>query len=71
MYADSGVISLSQILNGAAIELILSDFQEGPGNGELEFDNIEITGNPTVPEPGSLVLLGVGVMVAAGRRRVA
>jgi hypothetical protein len=59
MYADSGVISLSPILNGASIELILSDFQEGPGNGELEFDNIEITANPTVPEPGSLILLNI------------
>jgi hypothetical protein len=71
MYADSGVISLSPILNGASIELILSDFQEGPGNGELEFDNIEISANLTVPEPGSVVLLGLGLLVIAGRRTAA
>jgi hypothetical protein len=56
--------------NGASIELILSDFQEGPGNGELEFDNIEITAKRTVPEPGSLMLLGLGLLVAAAHIRV-
>jgi hypothetical protein len=64
-YADSGIISLSSILNGASpIEIILSDFAEA-GNGEMELDNIEITANRTVPEPGSLVLVAgvVGVFM--------
>ena len=39
--------------------MILSDFAE-LGNGEMEFDNIEITANRTVPEPGSLLLAAVG-----------
>jgi hypothetical protein len=71
MVADSGVISLSPILNGASIELIISDFQEGPGNGELEFDNIEITANSTVPEPGGLVLLSLGLLASMSRRQFA
>jgi hypothetical protein len=69
-YADSGVIALSPILNGASIELIINDFVAGDGNGQMELDNIEITANLTVPEPASLMLLGLGLMAAAGRRRV-
>jgi hypothetical protein len=68
MIADSGVISLSPILNGAAVELIISDFAEGPGNGELELDNIEITANRTVPEPGGIILAGLTIVLAAGWR---
>lgn len=68
MYADSGIISLSSILNGASIELIINDFAES-GNGELEFDNIEITANRTVPEPGSIFLLASGLLGFAISRR--
>jgi hypothetical protein len=68
-YANSGVISLSSILNGASpIEIILNDFSEN-GNDEMELDNIEITANRTVPEPGSLVLVAVAAISVAGRRR--
>jgi hypothetical protein len=68
-HANSGVISLSSILNGASpIEIILNDFSEN-GNDEMELDNIEITANRTVPEPGSLVLLAVAALSVAGRRR--
>lgn len=68
-YADSGVISLSSILNGASIELIISDFAEGPGNGELELDNIEITANRTVPEPSSMMLVAAALLGVAISRR--
>jgi hypothetical protein len=68
-YADSGVISLSSILNGASpIEIILSDFAEA-GNGEMELDNIEITANRTVPEPGCLALVAAGLLSLAVTRR--
>jgi hypothetical protein len=69
MYAESGIVSLSSILNGASIELIINDFAEGPGNGELEFDNIEITANRTVPEPGTLMLVAAGLLGFAISRR--
>jgi hypothetical protein len=68
-YANSGVISLSSILNGASpIEIILNDFSEN-GNDEMELDNIEITANRTVPEPSSLLLLAFGVLGSMDRRR--
>lgn len=68
-YAGSGVISLSSILNGASIELIINDFVEGNGNDEMEIDNIEITANRTVPEPSSLILCAFGVLGYASRRK--
>jgi hypothetical protein len=70
--ADSGMISLASILNGAApIEIILNDFAEN-GNGELELDNIEITANRTVPEPGSLAILcAVALLAMLHRRKLA
>ncbi len=69
-YANSGVKSLSSILNGASpIEIILSDFAE-LGNDEMELDNIEITANRTVPEPSSLLLFAFGVLGSMGRRSV-
>jgi hypothetical protein len=67
--ADSGVISLSSILNGASpIEIILNDFAE-LGNDETEFDNIEITANRTVPEPSTMLLFALSVLGSMGRRR--
>jgi hypothetical protein len=69
-YADSGAVSLSPILNGASIELIISDFAEGPGNGELELDNIEITANRAVPEPGGVLLAAVCLLgISLSRHR--
>ncbi len=70
-YADSGVISLSSILNGASIELIINDFVEGNGNDEMEIDNIEITANLTVPEPSTLGLLVVAGCAMMTRRVMA
>lgn len=66
-YADSGLIALSPMLNGASsIEIILNDFAEG-GNGEVEFDNIEIIGT-RVPEPTGVLLAVVALATAAGVR---
>jgi hypothetical protein len=66
-YADSGLIPLSSLLNGASsIEIILNDFAEG-GNGEVEFDNIEIIGT-RIPEPTSALLLVSALAAAAGVR---
>lgn len=68
-YANSGVISLSSILNGASpIEIILNDFSEN-GNDEMELDNIEITANLTVPEPGSLLLLSMCLLTSMSLRK--
>jgi len=65
--ADSGLIALSPMLNGASsIEIILNDFAEG-GNGEVEFDNIEIIG-ARVPEPTSVLLLIAALAAAGGVR---
>ncbi|QDU91341.1 hypothetical protein Pla175_47620 [Pirellulimonas nuda] len=68
-YADSGLISLPALLNGApSIELILNDFAEN-GNGEMELDNIEIIGQ-RVPEPAAgLLLAAAGCATLAGARR--
>lgn len=66
-YANSGLIQLSSLLNGASsIEIILNDFAEG-GNGEVEFDNIEIIGT-RVPEPTSALLMVAALATAAGLR---
>ncbi len=65
--ADSGLIALSPLLNGASnIEIILNDFAEG-GNGEVEFDNIEIIGT-RIPEPASVLLMAVALASTAGLR---
>jgi hypothetical protein len=64
-YANSGLIPLSSLLNGASsIEIILNDFAEG-GNGEVEFDNIEIIGT-RIPEPTSALLVVAALATAAG-----
>ena len=66
-YADSGLIALSPMLNGASsIEIILNDFAEG-GNGEVEFDNIEIIGT-RVPEPTTALLLVAALAIAGSVR---
>ena len=69
MFADSGMITLSSMLNNVStIELIICDFNEY-GNGEMELDNIEITA-AAVPEPGALILVFAGGwLVALPRRR--
>lgn len=69
MYANSGVIDLSSLLdNAASIEIILNDFAEN-GNGEMELDNIEITATPLmVPEPGTVALLITGMLACTGAR---
>ncbi|MCA9186093.1 MAG: hypothetical protein R3E01_29740 [Pirellulaceae bacterium] len=67
-YADSGVISLSSLLNNASkVEIIINDFAEA-GNGEMEIDNVEITA-AVVPEPASWVALVIGVVLLLLRSR--
>ena len=69
MYADSGVIGLSSMLdNASSIEIILNDFAEH-GNGEMEIDNIEITAAPLmVPEPGTALVAALGLSVVVSVR---
>ena len=65
-------VSLSAALDNAPfIEIIINDFNEGDGNGELEIDNIEIVANviATIPEPSSACLLTLAMLGFAGRRR--
>ena len=65
-------VSLAAALNNASsIEIIINDFDEGPGNGELEIDNIEIVANAitAVPEPSSACLITLALLGFAGRRR--
>ena len=55
------------MLNGSStIEIVLNDFAEN-GNGEVEFDNIEIIGT-RVPEPTSTLLVVAAFATAAGLR---
>lgn len=67
-FADSGVIALSELLNNASsIEVLISDFAEN-GNGEMEIDNVEITGT-AIPEPTSLMLVLLAGFVGKATRR--
>lgn len=66
--ADSGMISLASLLNGAgSIELIVSDFAEN-GNGEMQIDNLEIVAT-AIPEPSTLAVALAGALAVAGRLR--
>lgn len=70
-FADSGYVALPPSLDGAAsIEILLTDFAEF-GNGEVEFDNIEIVAN-AVPSPaaaGLLMMAGLAALAGRPRRR--
>ena len=61
------VLSLASKTN-QFLALRLDDFDEGPGNGQLRFDNILITGT-AVPEPSSALLALAGIGILARRRR--
>ncbi|QDU56552.1 PEP-CTERM sorting domain-containing protein [Aeoliella mucimassa] len=67
-FADSGMISLSPMLDGSStIELIISDFNEF-GNSEMEIDNFEIVGQ-SVPEPSSIAIVALALVGFAVSRR--
>ncbi|MEM9825988.1 MAG: PEP-CTERM sorting domain-containing protein [Planctomycetota bacterium] len=68
-FARSGLVGLSDLLDGdAAIEIIINDFDRN-GNGEMEIDNIEIIAVASVPEPTSMGVLGLVAAAAAWRSR--
>lgn len=52
--------------NQSYLQLRVDDLVEGLGNDKFAFDNLEITG---IPEPATLLLLGLGgVIIKKGRR---
>lgn len=57
---------ISAIENHGLVQLRVNDLDENDLDGVFKFDNLEITG---VPEPATVALLGLGVLVLAGRRR--
>ncbi|MCA9241175.1 MAG: hypothetical protein KDA37_13285 [Planctomycetales bacterium] len=67
-FADSGLIPLPAMLDGASsIELIIGDFNEN-GNNEMEIDNFEIIASQ-VPEPATPALAALALLLSGVRRR--
>lgn len=62
-------LSGAAINDQAYVQLRLDDLVEGPGNDKFAFDNLEITGS-VVPEPATLVLLGLGAALLGPRKGV-
>jgi len=65
---NSFAIDLSgfpELAGQAMVQILLSDLDEGPGNDRFVIDNLEFTG---IPEPASVVLLGLGAVLAVRRR---
>lgn len=59
---------ISEFNNASFIQFQIDDLKEGPGNDRFALDNLEITG---VPEPTTLVLLGVGAVLLKRSKRSA
>jgi PEP-CTERM motif-containing protein len=59
--------AIADINNKAMVEFLFDDLDEDDDNGEFLVDNIEVTG--TVPEPATLILVGLGGMILRRSRR--
>jgi len=62
------LVAITDINNKAMVEFLFDDFDENDDNGEFLVDNIEITGTQ-IPEPGTLILVGLGGMILRRSRR--
>ncbi len=58
----------NSVENQSFLQLRFYDLEQGDGNGRFAIDNFEITGTP-IPEPATILLLGLGTVAAVHNRR--
>jgi len=58
--------SITAIEGQFSVRFRVDDLDQADDNGDYKFDNLELTG---VPEPCSIALLGIGVLMALTRKR--
>jgi len=56
----SGIVDIN---NKAMVEFLFDDLDENDDNGVFRVDNIQITGGRQIPEPATLILLGLGGVI--------
>ncbi len=60
------LLAISAIENQPFVQFRVNDLNRDESGGNFRFDNLEMTG---VPEPCSIALLGIGVLMALTRKR--